>query len=153
MNALGLEAAKPKSILKLMNVDGLTKANIKSHLQKYRCLMQKKSQAAQVSSQYPTDMCDDGDSLSHLTAAASSKLQHNRESSIGLESASSCRGGTSYVSSASSSITGSIYSEAVETSGSSGVLNGLMGEVSRSVSLPEQLISQARAAPCEAHER
>ena len=31
VNALGLDNAKPKSILKLMNVDGLTKANIKSH--------------------------------------------------------------------------------------------------------------------------
>jgi len=42
-NQLGLDNAKPKSILKLMDVDGLTKANIKSHLQKYRCMMQKRS--------------------------------------------------------------------------------------------------------------
>ena len=35
----GARTAKPKSILKLMNVDGVTKANIKSHLQKYRCLI------------------------------------------------------------------------------------------------------------------
>jgi len=42
-NQLGLDNAKPKSILRLMNVDGLTKANIKSHLQKYRCTMQKRS--------------------------------------------------------------------------------------------------------------
>jgi SHAQKYF class myb-like DNA-binding protein len=44
-NQLGLDNAKPKSILRLMNVDGLTKANIKSHLQKYRCMMQKRSAA------------------------------------------------------------------------------------------------------------
>jgi SHAQKYF class myb-like DNA-binding protein len=43
VNALGLDIAKPKTILKLMNVDGLTKANIKSHLQKYRCMMAKRS--------------------------------------------------------------------------------------------------------------
>merc|ERR1719456_1647164 len=53
VNALGLDNAKPKSILKLMNVDGLTKANIKSHLQKYRCLMQKKAQAARANGQPP----------------------------------------------------------------------------------------------------
>lgn len=48
VNALGLDVAKPKNILKLMNVDGLTKVNIKSHLQKYRCLMAKRaSEAAQ----------------------------------------------------------------------------------------------------------
>jgi len=41
-NQLGLDNAKPKSILRLMNVEGLTKANIKSHLQKYRCMMQKR---------------------------------------------------------------------------------------------------------------
>lgn len=43
VNALGLDHAKPKTILKLMNVEDLTKANIKSHLQKYRCSMQKKA--------------------------------------------------------------------------------------------------------------
>jgi len=41
-NILGLDNAKPKSILRLMNVEGLTKANIKSHLQKYRCMVQKR---------------------------------------------------------------------------------------------------------------
>ncbi|EOD12938.1 hypothetical protein EMIHUDRAFT_213196 [Emiliania huxleyi CCMP1516] len=45
-NTLGLDNAKPKSILKLMDVDGLTKANIKSHLQKYRCMMNKRSAEA-----------------------------------------------------------------------------------------------------------
>merc|ERR1719183_1769935 len=54
VNALGLDAAKPKSILRLMNVEGLTKANIKSHLQKYRCLMQKRASNAAASSQAST---------------------------------------------------------------------------------------------------
>ena len=43
VSTLGLDNAKPKSILRLMNVDGLTKANIKSHLQKYRLLLQKRA--------------------------------------------------------------------------------------------------------------
>jgi len=46
VNALGLDHAKPKTILKLMNVDDLTKANIKSHLQKYRCSMMKKASSS-----------------------------------------------------------------------------------------------------------
>merc|ERR1719181_240503 len=53
VNALGLDAAKPKSILRLMNVEGLTKANIKSHLQKYRCLMQKQASNAKANGQPP----------------------------------------------------------------------------------------------------
>ena len=54
VNALGLDAAKPKSILRLMNVEGLTKANIKSHLQKYRCLMQKRAASGGATSQPST---------------------------------------------------------------------------------------------------
>jgi len=54
VNALGLDAAKPKSILRLMNVEGLTKANIKSHLQKYRCLMQKRASSSATTSQPST---------------------------------------------------------------------------------------------------
>merc|ERR1719183_390225 len=54
VNALGLDAAKSKSILRLMNVEGLTKANIKSHLQKYRCLMQKRAASGGATSQPST---------------------------------------------------------------------------------------------------
>jgi SHAQKYF class myb-like DNA-binding protein len=43
---LGLDNAKPKSILRLMNVQGLTKANIKSHLQKYRAQVAKSAGAS-----------------------------------------------------------------------------------------------------------
>jgi hypothetical protein len=51
-----------------MNVDGLTKANIKSHLQKYRCSMQKK--AAQV--QAAKDSEGSGSGLSGVAANGSS---------------------------------------------------------------------------------
>ena len=54
-NQLGLDNAKPKSILRLMNVEGLTKANIKSHLQKYRCMMNKRA-AAHEGSDTPSPM-------------------------------------------------------------------------------------------------
>lgn len=50
-NQLGLDSAKPKSILRLMNVEGLTKANIKSHLQKYRCMKQKQQSSAPAAAQ------------------------------------------------------------------------------------------------------
>ena len=33
---LGIDSAVPKSILQLMNVDGMTRDNVASHLQKYR---------------------------------------------------------------------------------------------------------------------
>jgi SHAQKYF class myb-like DNA-binding protein len=36
VNHLGIKQAVPKSILKLMNVEGMTRENVASHLQKYR---------------------------------------------------------------------------------------------------------------------
>jgi len=46
VNTLGIDAAKPQAISQLMNCEGEgapTRQNIKSHLQKYRLLMQKRS--------------------------------------------------------------------------------------------------------------
>ena len=70
MNALGLDNAKPKSILRLMNVDGLTKANIKSHLQKYRCLVQKRAAQAAANGGAPPAQNGRGGSLASSEAAA-----------------------------------------------------------------------------------
>jgi SHAQKYF class myb-like DNA-binding protein len=44
MNAvavLGINAAVPKEIMKLMNVPGVTRENVASHLQKHRIMLKK----------------------------------------------------------------------------------------------------------------
>ncbi|EFJ43681.1 hypothetical protein VOLCADRAFT_49095, partial [Volvox carteri f. nagariensis] len=38
---LGTEKAVPKNIMQEMNIDGLTRENVASHLQKYRMLRRK----------------------------------------------------------------------------------------------------------------
>lgn len=44
MFQLGVKNAVPKTILQLMNVEGLTRENVASHLQKYRILLKRHAQ-------------------------------------------------------------------------------------------------------------
>ncbi|KAG4946992.1 hypothetical protein AAZX31_15G194900 [Glycine max] len=48
VNQLGLDKAVPKKILDLMNVEGLTRENVASHLQKYRLYLKKAAQQANM---------------------------------------------------------------------------------------------------------
>lgn len=41
VNSLGMKVAVPKTIMQLMNIDGLTRENVASHLQKYRLQLKK----------------------------------------------------------------------------------------------------------------
>ncbi|XP_027368781.1 two-component response regulator ARR12-like [Abrus precatorius] len=48
VNQLGIDKAFPKRILDLMNVEGLTRENVASHLQKYRLSLKKPTQQANM---------------------------------------------------------------------------------------------------------
>ena len=129
VNALGLDAAKPKSILRLMNVEGLTKANIKSHLQKYRCLMQKR--ASSVTTSQPS------------TAPVSASGEASRDSSpaeIALPAITMCTGALpgaqSLPASAPSAASGSA------TCANMMDLSALSSSDQRQAALPEAIMSQ-----------
>ena len=147
VNALGLDNAKPKSILKLMNVEGLTKANIKSHLQKYRCLMQKKAQAARANGHAPPGPGSvmGGMFPSTVTSPGGSRILDSGGSALG-----SClsSGGLPTLESigalGSASNTASIAST-VHADGFD-ALGGAVGDPMRCSALPDNLISQGESS-------
>ena len=52
---LGIDSARPQHILEIMNVEGLTKANVSSHLQKYRKRVREHNAAQNQENQGGTD--------------------------------------------------------------------------------------------------
>ncbi|PKA46063.1 Two-component response regulator ARR2 [Apostasia shenzhenica] len=57
VNQLGIDKAVPKRILELMNVPGLTRENVASHLQKFRLYLKRLSGVAQHQSALPNPFC------------------------------------------------------------------------------------------------
>ena len=142
VNALGLDNAKPKSILKLMNVDGLTKANIKSHLQKYRCLMQKKAQQARANGQpSPANGGNGGVGSSPMFGGGGLPELPSSSSgfpSLGLDGLGSITG----CGSNPSSVASTVNADGLDGSGGLSALGG----VPSSAGLPETLISQGESS-------
>lgn len=57
VNQLGIDKAVPKRILELMNVPGLTRENVASHLQKFRLYLKRLSGVAQQQVGIPNSCC------------------------------------------------------------------------------------------------
>ncbi|XP_020576239.1 two-component response regulator ORR21-like isoform X2 [Phalaenopsis equestris] len=57
VNQLGIDKAVPKRILELMNVPGLTRENVASHLQKFRLYLKRISGVTQHQSVLPNPFC------------------------------------------------------------------------------------------------
>ncbi|KAL7000850.1 hypothetical protein U1Q18_002000 [Sarracenia purpurea var. burkii] len=57
VNQLGIDKAVPKRILELMNVPGLTRENVASHLQKFRLYLKRLSGVAQQQGVIPSSYC------------------------------------------------------------------------------------------------
>ncbi|KAG0464239.1 hypothetical protein HPP92_020308 [Vanilla planifolia] len=57
VNQLGIDKAVPKRILELMNVPGLTRENVASHLQKFRLYLKRISGVTQHQNAFPGSFC------------------------------------------------------------------------------------------------
>lgn len=57
VNQLGIDKAVPKRILELMNVPGLTRENVASHLQKFRLYLKRLSGVVQQQGGHPSTFC------------------------------------------------------------------------------------------------
>ncbi|XP_074585875.1 two-component response regulator ORR21-like isoform X2 [Curcuma longa] len=57
VNQLGIDKAVPKRILELMNVPGLTRENVASHLQKFRLYLKRLSGVAQQQNPFTNTLC------------------------------------------------------------------------------------------------
>ncbi|KAJ4973048.1 hypothetical protein NE237_006222 [Protea cynaroides] len=66
VNQLGIDKAVPKRILELMNVPGLTRENVASHLQKFRLYLKRLSGVAQQQGGISSSFCGPVDSNAKL---------------------------------------------------------------------------------------
>ncbi|KAM0961081.1 hypothetical protein ACFX13_020824 [Malus domestica] len=66
VNQLGLDKAVPKRILEMMNVPGLTRENVASHLQKFRLYLKRLNGVAQQQSGIANAFCGPADSNGKL---------------------------------------------------------------------------------------
>lgn len=57
MHHLGVNTAVPKTILQMMNVEGMTRENVASHLQKYRLFL-KRLAGVGAAAQIPAHLLD-----------------------------------------------------------------------------------------------
>ncbi|KAG8078463.1 hypothetical protein GUJ93_ZPchr0007g3876 [Zizania palustris] len=74
---LGEKGAMPKAIVQLMNVDGLTRENVASHLQKYRLYLKRTSTTATATPPPPPPL-PASRSAFLSSPARSSDVKHSR---------------------------------------------------------------------------
>ncbi|PHT80224.1 Transcription factor LUX [Capsicum annuum] len=81
---LGIKNAVPKTIMQLMNVGGLTRENVASHLQKYR-LFTKRMQSNEEPSSSPDHLCTSrGATPQSLRESSESCHPHNTNGHMGM---------------------------------------------------------------------
>ncbi|XP_073140806.1 two-component response regulator ORR21 [Henckelia pumila] len=75
VNQLGIDKAVPKRILELMNVPGLTRENVASHLQKFRLYLKRLSGVAQQQGGLPSSYCGPLEQTSNLASIGRFDIQ------------------------------------------------------------------------------
>ncbi|XP_023514913.1 putative two-component response regulator ARR21 [Cucurbita pepo subsp. pepo] len=75
---IGLDRAVPKKILEVMNVPGLTRENVASHLQKYRIFLRKVAERCMISSDKTTEEIIWSKFLSRHASFVLEKIQQKR---------------------------------------------------------------------------
>ncbi|GAX77779.1 hypothetical protein CEUSTIGMA_g5222.t1 [Chlamydomonas eustigma] len=132
VNQLGIDKAVPKKILEIMQVDGLTRENVASHLQKYRLYL--KRVASVSGSGLPVGMMPGLVSSSSSALPAASSLSagassHHRSPPAGASSKSAGAGAAGLEASASSRNNSGAASTGGGNIGGAGPMNGQVGNL------------------------